>query len=63
LQNKEINDSDLVTTAKRIVPISATMKPQIDELRNWAAGRAIPAGELLEAQPKTTSKKNAAVEI
>jgi SpoVK/Ycf46/Vps4 family AAA+-type ATPase len=61
-EDRELTADDLLNSAKRIVPISTTMKTQIDELRNWANGRAIPAGEPLESQPKAASKK-AAIEI
>jgi SpoVK/Ycf46/Vps4 family AAA+-type ATPase len=57
-QKREISLDDLINAAKRIVPISTTMKSQIDELRAWASTRAIPAGEPLEPQPKVSGKKS-----
>jgi SpoVK/Ycf46/Vps4 family AAA+-type ATPase len=56
-EKRELTADDLLNAAKRIVPISTTMKQQIDELRSWATSRAIPTGDPLEAQPKVTSRK------
>lgn len=42
-------DTDLLLDAStRIIPIAATMKASIDDLRSWSNGRAIPAGDPLE---------------
>jgi SpoVK/Ycf46/Vps4 family AAA+-type ATPase len=57
-EKRELTADDLLNAAKRIVPISTTMKQQIDELRSWATSRAIPAGDPLEPQPKVTSRKS-----
>jgi SpoVK/Ycf46/Vps4 family AAA+-type ATPase len=62
VSGKDITPADLLTASKSIVPISTTMKAQIDEIRSWAATRAIPAGQPLEAQPKT-SKRDASIEL
>ncbi len=56
-EKRELSAADLLTSARRIVPISSTMKAQIDELRSWAVSRAILAGDPLEPQPKANSKK------
>lgn len=51
-QNRTVTAADLLTAARRIVPVSVTMKETIDNLRSWAERRAIPASEPLEPQPK-----------
>jgi SpoVK/Ycf46/Vps4 family AAA+-type ATPase len=63
VSQKELTAADLLAAAKSIVPISATMKAQIDEIRSWASTRAIPAGDPLDEQPKSAGKRNASVEL
>ena len=43
LEDRELVDQDLLTAATRVVPLSRTMKEQIDHIRNWAYDRAVPA--------------------
>jgi SpoVK/Ycf46/Vps4 family AAA+-type ATPase len=48
LEEREVNLEDLLRTAGNIVPLSKTMKEQVDHIRSWARDRAAPAslGEL-----------------
>jgi SpoVK/Ycf46/Vps4 family AAA+-type ATPase len=43
LADRELTDHDLVGTAARMVPLSRTMKEQINHIRNWAFERAVKA--------------------
>jgi SpoVK/Ycf46/Vps4 family AAA+-type ATPase len=43
LENREITTADLVSTAGTIVPLSRTMKEQVDRIRSWAHERAVRA--------------------
>ncbi len=43
LEDRELTDHDLVKTAVSIVPLSRTMKEQIDLIRAWAFERAVRA--------------------
>ncbi len=43
LENRELKFDDLLRTAARIVPLSKTMKEQVDHIRSWARDRAAPA--------------------
>jgi SpoVK/Ycf46/Vps4 family AAA+-type ATPase len=43
LENREVSMEDLLRTAGRIVPLSKTMKEQVDHIRSWARDRAAPA--------------------
>lgn len=43
LEDREVNDQDLVTIAARTVPLSRTMKEQINHIRGWAFQRAVRA--------------------
>ena len=43
LEDREITDRDLITTAVRIVPLSRTMNEQINHIRAWAFERAVCA--------------------
>ena len=43
LADREITDQDLVSTAVSIVPLSRTMKEQINHIRGWAFERAVRA--------------------
>jgi len=43
LGNREVTQQDLVDTAVHIVPLSRTMKEQINHIRNWAFERAVRA--------------------
>ena len=42
-QNRDINHSDVVQSLQAIVPLSKTMREDIDSLREWAQTRARPA--------------------
>jgi SpoVK/Ycf46/Vps4 family AAA+-type ATPase len=43
LADRELTDHDLVGTAAKMVPLSRTMKEQINHIRNWAFERAVKA--------------------
>jgi len=43
LEDREITDQDLITTAVRLIPLSRTMKEQISHIREWAFERAVRA--------------------
>jgi ATPase family associated with various cellular activities (AAA) len=43
LADREITEQDLILTAVRIVPLSRTMKEQINHIRGWAFERAVRA--------------------
>jgi hypothetical protein len=41
LENREISGDDLVNQTAKIVPLSKTMKEQVEHIRSWALDRAI----------------------
>jgi len=43
LEERELTMEDLLRTAGKIVPLSKTMKEQVDHIRSWARDRAAPA--------------------
>jgi SpoVK/Ycf46/Vps4 family AAA+-type ATPase len=43
LADRELNQQDLVSVAVKIVPLSRTMKEQINQIRSWAYERAVRA--------------------
>jgi hypothetical protein len=43
LADHEINEDDLFTSVVAIVPLSRTMKEQINHIRSWAFERALRA--------------------
>jgi AAA+ superfamily predicted ATPase len=43
LEGKELTDQDLISVAVKIVPLSRTMKEQINHIRAWAFERAVRA--------------------
>ncbi len=43
LEEREVGMDDLLRTAGKIVPLSKTMKEQVDHIRSWARDRAAPA--------------------
>lgn len=53
-QDRELTTQDIMRALQETVPLSVTMKPQIDYLRDWASTRARPAStsapELVDAQ-------------
>jgi SpoVK/Ycf46/Vps4 family AAA+-type ATPase len=50
LEDRELTEHDLIKTAVNIVPLSRTMKEQIDLIRAWAFERAV------RASPRQTGK-------
>ncbi len=44
-RSDDLSEEDLFVVAKRLVPLSMTMKSKIENLRKWANGRAIFASE------------------
>jgi SpoVK/Ycf46/Vps4 family AAA+-type ATPase len=43
LEDRDINDDDLLNASSTIVPLSKTMKEQVDVIRAWAYDRAVRA--------------------
>jgi len=43
LEDRDMTDEDLIGIAAKLVPLSRTMKEQIDHIRNWAFERAVRA--------------------
>jgi SpoVK/Ycf46/Vps4 family AAA+-type ATPase len=43
LEDRDVNDDDLLNVAATIVPLSKTMKEQVDLIRAWAFDRAVRA--------------------
>ena len=43
LEDREVTDDDLLNVATDVVPLSRTMKEQIDHIRAWAFERAVRA--------------------
>jgi SpoVK/Ycf46/Vps4 family AAA+-type ATPase len=52
-----LTTTHLLDAAKQVVPIAQTMSEKIQELRNWASGRAQWAGDPIE--PRPTQKASA----
>jgi hypothetical protein len=45
----EVTTDGWVAAARKTIPLSSTMGPELEELRKWAASKAIPANEPPEA--------------
>jgi SpoVK/Ycf46/Vps4 family AAA+-type ATPase len=43
LEDRELQTSDLIAVASQVVPLSRTMKEQVDHIRSWAHERAVRA--------------------
>jgi SpoVK/Ycf46/Vps4 family AAA+-type ATPase len=43
LEDRELATSDLIAVASQVVPLSRTMKEQVDHIRSWAHERAVRA--------------------
>ena len=43
LQKKEISFEDLHEAARDVIPLSKTMREQVDHIRSWAYDRAVRA--------------------
>ena len=43
LQDRELTDDDLLNATAKVVPLSKTMKEQVDHIRGWAFDRAVRA--------------------
>jgi len=43
LQDRDLRDEDLLNTTATVVPLSKTMREQVDLIRNWAFDRAVRA--------------------
>ena len=43
LEDREVTEEDLVNMATDVVPLSRTMKEQINHIRGWASERALRA--------------------
>jgi ATP-dependent 26S proteasome regulatory subunit len=53
----KVTPAMLEEEATRIVPVSETMKEEIEAVRRWAKGRAILADEPLEGRPSMTGEQ------
>jgi SpoVK/Ycf46/Vps4 family AAA+-type ATPase len=62
-EHREPGTKDYINAAKKIIPISDTMKEKIAELRQWAQNRALPASAVIESKPQETIKENRFDEI
>ena len=60
LQNRDIETKDILNSVKVSVPLSVTMKENIDEIRDWAKYRARMASS---AQKDSSSKKERKLEL
>ncbi|MEK6563806.1 MAG: AAA family ATPase [Candidatus Omnitrophota bacterium] len=60
LENRDIASEDLARNIKQSVPLSVTMKENIDEIRSWARYRARPASS---AQKDSSAKKERKLEF
>jgi len=49
LQNRDIVSEDILRNLKESIPLSVTMKENIDDIRNWAKYRARPSSSLHQA--------------
>jgi hypothetical protein len=43
--SRDLTDDDLVNATSNVVPLSRTMKEQVDQIRRWAFGRAVRASQ------------------
>jgi len=43
LEDRKVNEEDLISIAAKLVPLSRTMREQINHIRNWAFERAVRA--------------------
>ena len=53
---REITTDDLLVAADTVVPLSRTAAEQISSLREWAKGRARPAGRTEQGAPASTAR-------
>ncbi len=60
LEERDINNRDILKSIKQMVPLSITMKEQIDSTRNWAKYRTRCASSVLE---ETFCKKERKLEL
>lgn len=56
LENRDITTEDVITNMKQSVPLSVTMKENIEQAREWARYRARPATLRLDQNAKEISK-------
>jgi len=57
LENRDINTSDILKNIKQSVPLSITMKENIEETRNWARYRTRCASSALKEMPGKKERK------
>jgi SpoVK/Ycf46/Vps4 family AAA+-type ATPase len=60
LENRDINTQDIIKSIKQSVPLSVTMRENIDGIRDWARFRARCASS---AQKETVGKKERKLEL
>ncbi|MDD5424809.1 MAG: AAA family ATPase, partial [Candidatus Omnitrophica bacterium] len=56
MKERELSDGDIIKSVKETVPLSVTMKEDIDKLREWAKVRARPASSR-KARPEGRGRK------
>jgi len=56
VKERDLSDGDIIKSVKETVPLSVTMKEDIDKLREWAKVRARPASSI-KARPEGRGRK------
>lgn len=62
-EGREVVTEDLVTAIRTRVPLTMTMREQIDQLRDWAIRRAKPASSRIEADEAKRSSRAARLDL
>jgi ATP-dependent 26S proteasome regulatory subunit len=62
-QGREVSCDDVLGAMRSCVPLSRTMREEIDALRSWASTRARPASKSEAAPPKTAGAFDRPVEM
>jgi SpoVK/Ycf46/Vps4 family AAA+-type ATPase len=62
-EERDLEDSDMLSAASRTVPLAVTMEKRISDLRKWSNGRALRANDemLPQTKPKAKSRRTARV--
>lgn len=62
-EGREVRSEDLVKAILARVPLTMTMREQIDALRDWAARRAKPASSRIEASASQRASRAAGLDL
>jgi len=62
-EDREIVTEDLALAIRTRVPLTATMREQIDELREWASRRAKPASSRIETDAGTRTSRASRLDL